>query len=86
MLALQIPSESLFLVWTLQCPRRWSAENRVICQITYQCSMHRSLKGRHVSMIAIAGTIGTGLFLVSDDPSTAHGFSGSLLLAALCPG
>ena len=26
--------------------------------------MHRSLKGRHVSMIAIAGTIGTGLFLV----------------------
>lgn len=25
--------------------------------------MHRSLKGRQVSMIAIAGTIGTGLFL-----------------------
>jgi len=27
--------------------------------------MHRKLKGRHVSMIAIAGTIGTGLFLGS---------------------
>jgi yeast amino acid transporter len=25
--------------------------------------MHRALKGRQVSMIAIAGTIGTGLFL-----------------------
>jgi amino acid transporter len=27
--------------------------------------MHRALKGRQVSMIAIAGTIGTGLFLGS---------------------
>ncbi|KAF7319448.1 AA-permease domain-containing protein [Mycena chlorophos] len=41
--------------------------------------MHRSLKGRQVSMIAIAGTIGTGLFLSSGKALTNGGPVGALL-------
>lgn len=38
---------------------------RVADSDTTDPHMHRALKGRQVSMIAIAGTIGTGLFLGS---------------------
>ncbi|KAF9461633.1 amino acid permease/ SLC12A domain-containing protein [Collybia nuda] len=41
--------------------------------------MHRSLKGRHVSMIAIAGTIGTGLFLGSGKAIANGGPVGAVL-------
>ncbi|KAJ7505782.1 amino acid permease/ SLC12A domain-containing protein [Mycena galericulata] len=41
--------------------------------------MHRSLKGRQVSMIAIAGTIGTGLFLGSGSALANGGPVGALL-------
>ncbi|KAF7292783.1 AA-permease domain-containing protein [Mycena indigotica] len=41
--------------------------------------MHRSLKGRQVSMIAIAGTIGTGLFLGSGRALANGGPVGALL-------
>ncbi|KAJ7067402.1 amino acid permease/ SLC12A domain-containing protein [Mycena amicta] len=41
--------------------------------------MHRSLKGRQVSMIAIAGTIGTGLFLGSGKALANGGPVGSLV-------
>lgn len=41
--------------------------------------MHRSLKGRHVSMIAIAGTIGTGLFLGSGKAVANGGPVGAVL-------
>nr|GAT48772.1 predicted protein [Mycena chlorophos] len=41
--------------------------------------MHRSLKGRQVSMIAIAGTLGTGLFLGSGKALTNGGPVGALL-------
>ncbi|KAK7001935.1 aa-permease domain-containing protein [Favolaschia claudopus] len=41
--------------------------------------MHRTLKGRQVSMIAIAGTIGTGLFLVSGKSLANGGPVGALL-------
>jgi len=41
--------------------------------------MHRSLKGRHVSMIAIAGTIGTGLFLGSGKAIANGGPVGALI-------
>ncbi|KAL7005186.1 hypothetical protein EMMF5_005295 [Cystobasidiomycetes sp. EMM_F5] len=40
-------------------------EGVVVDASTDDPHMHRTLKGRHVSMIAIAGTIGTGLFLGS---------------------
>ncbi|KAJ7165035.1 amino acid permease/ SLC12A domain-containing protein [Mycena filopes] len=41
--------------------------------------MHRSLKGRQVSMIAIAGTIGTGLFLQSGKALANGGPVGAFL-------
>ncbi|KAF7356485.1 AA-permease domain-containing protein [Mycena venus] len=41
--------------------------------------MHRSLKGRQVSMIAVAGTIGTGLFLGSGKALANGGPVGALL-------
>ncbi|KAH8822780.1 amino acid permease/ SLC12A domain-containing protein [Flagelloscypha sp. PMI_526] len=41
--------------------------------------MHRALKGRHVSMIAIAGTIGTGLFLGSGKALANGGPVGAVL-------
>ncbi|KAJ7878073.1 amino acid permease/ SLC12A domain-containing protein [Mycena leptocephala] len=41
--------------------------------------MHRSLKGRQISMIAIAGTIGTGLFLSSGKALANGGPVGALL-------
>ncbi|KAF7292781.1 AA-permease domain-containing protein [Mycena indigotica] len=41
--------------------------------------MHRSLKGRQVSMIAIAGTLGTGLFLGSGKALANGGPVGALL-------
>ncbi|KAF7329944.1 AA-permease domain-containing protein [Mycena kentingensis (nom. inval.)] len=41
--------------------------------------MHRSLKGRQVSMIAIAGTIGTGLFLGSGKAIANGGPVGAVL-------
>ncbi|KAJ6588544.1 amino acid permease/ SLC12A domain-containing protein [Mycena capillaripes] len=41
--------------------------------------MHRSLKGRQISMIAIAGTIGTGLFLGSGKALANGGPVGALL-------
>jgi len=41
--------------------------------------MHRSLKARQVSMIAIAGTIGTGLFLGSGKALASGGPVGALL-------
>lgn len=47
------------------------SETTVVDGDTTDPHMHRSLKGRHVSMIAIAGTIGTGLFLVSLSGKTA---------------
>jgi len=42
-----------------------SHDVRVVDGSTSDPHMHRALKGRQVSMIAIAGTIGTGLFLGS---------------------
>lgn len=41
--------------------------------------MHRALKGRQVSMIAIAGTIGTGLFLGSGKALAEGGPVGAVL-------
>jgi amino acid permease len=41
--------------------------------------MHRALKGRQVSMIAIAGTIGTGLFLGSGGALAKGGPVGAVL-------
>ncbi|KAH7102069.1 amino acid permease-domain-containing protein [Auriculariales sp. MPI-PUGE-AT-0066] len=41
--------------------------------------MHRTLKGRHISMIAIAGTIGTGLFLGSGKAIANGGPVGAVL-------
>ncbi|KAJ7676878.1 amino acid permease/ SLC12A domain-containing protein [Mycena polygramma] len=41
--------------------------------------MHRSLKGRQISMIAIAGTLGTGLFLGSGKALATGGPVGALI-------
>jgi amino acid permease len=41
--------------------------------------MHRTLKGRQISMIAIAGTLGTGLFLGSGKALSEGGPVGAVL-------
>ncbi|QIL46231.1 amino acid permease [Vagococcus coleopterorum] len=45
--------------------------------------MHRSLKTRHLSMIAIGGSIGTGLFLASGSAISEAGPGGALVAYAL---
>jgi amino acid transporter len=54
-------------------------ENTVQDGSTTDPHMHRALKGRHVSMIAIAGTIGTGLFLGSGKAISNGGPVGALI-------
>lgn len=64
------------MLWSLMSAPPSHPRSRVILHLTVEFSspltsadgtatphMHRALQGRHVSMIAIAGTIGTGLFL-----------------------
>ncbi|MEG0149758.1 MAG: gamma-aminobutyrate permease, partial [Comamonas sp.] len=41
--------------------------------------LHRSLKARHMSMIAIGGSIGTGLFVASGATISQAGPGGALL-------
>ena len=41
--------------------------------------MHRSLKTRHLSMIALGGSIGTGLFIASGSAITSAGPGGALV-------
>jgi len=55
------------------------SETNVADADTTDPHMHRALKGRHVSMIAIAGTIGTGLFLGSGKALANGGPVGALL-------
>ncbi|KAH8801297.1 amino acid permease/ SLC12A domain-containing protein [Flagelloscypha sp. PMI_526] len=54
-------------------------DDRVADGSTDDPHMHRALKGRHVSMIAIAGTIGTGLFLGSGKAIANGGPVGAVL-------
>lgn len=54
-------------------------DDRVADGSTDDPHMHRALKGRHVSMIAIAGTIGTGLFLGSGRALANGGPVGAVL-------
>ncbi|KAF9029726.1 hypothetical protein BDZ89DRAFT_950315 [Hymenopellis radicata] len=54
-------------------------DDRVVDGATEDPHMHRALKGRHVSMIAIAGTIGTGLFLGSGKAIANGGPVGAVL-------
>lgn len=54
-------------------------DERVAAEDTTDPHMHRALKGRHVSMIAIAGTIGTGLFLGSGKAIASGGPVGAVL-------
>jgi amino acid permease len=42
-------------------------------------SLHRNLKERHMIMIALGGTIGTGLFLASGQALASAGPAGSLV-------
>ncbi|KIY50211.1 hypothetical protein FISHEDRAFT_39899 [Fistulina hepatica ATCC 64428] len=55
------------------------ADDRVVDGTTTDPHMHRALKGRQVSMIAIAGTIGTGLFLGSGKALADGGPVGAVL-------
>ena len=45
--------------------------------------LHRSLKPRHLNMIAIGGSIGTGLFVASGATVASAGPGGALLAYAL---
>ncbi|KAK7987912.1 C2H2 finger domain-containing protein [Apiospora arundinis] len=62
-----------------------SYDMRMAALGTAQSSLLRRLKGRHLQMIAIGGSIGTGLFVASGR-SLAVGGPGSLLLAYLFVG
>ncbi|OLY80176.1 Lysine-specific permease [Smittium mucronatum] len=48
-----------------------------------QDNLNRTLKGRHMSMIAIGGTIGTGLFVASGSVLSTAGPAGALVAYAL---
>ncbi|OLY80800.1 Lysine-specific permease [Smittium mucronatum] len=48
-----------------------------------QDNLNRTLKGRHMSMIAIGGTIGTGLFVASGGVLSKAGPAGALVAYAL---
>ncbi|KAK8082999.1 amino acid permease [Apiospora saccharicola] len=66
-------------------PSGHSYDMRMAALSTAQSSLLRRLKGRHLQMIAIGGSIGTGLFVASGR-SLAVGGPGSLLLAYLFVG
>ncbi|KAK8056725.1 Amino acid/polyamine transporter I [Apiospora rasikravindrae] len=66
-------------------PSGHSYDMRMAALSTAQSSLLRRLKGRHLQMIAIGGSIGTGLFVASGR-SLAIGGPGSLLLAYLFVG
>lgn len=44
-----------------------------------ETNLHRNLKERHMVMIALGGTIGTGLFLASGQSLATAGPAGSLI-------
>ena len=46
-------------------------------------SLHRKLRARHLSMIAIGGSIGTGLFVASGSAIYSAGPGGALLAYAI---
>ncbi|TRM64100.1 amino acid permease/ SLC12A domain-containing protein [Schizophyllum amplum] len=60
-------------------PMPVGADPTVVDEQTDDPHMHRALKGRHVSMIAIAGTLGTGLFLGSGKALADGGPVGAVL-------
>ncbi|KAK7924620.1 amino acid permease [Apiospora marii] len=66
-------------------PSGHSYDMRMAALSTAQSSLLRRLKGRHLQMIAIGGSIGTGLFVASGR-SLEVGGPGSLLLAYLFVG
>ena len=47
------------------------------------CSLNRSLKSRHLTMISIGGAIGTGLFVASGATISSAGPGGALLAYGL---
>jgi lysine-specific permease len=46
-------------------------------------ALHKTLESRHINMIALGGSIGTGLFLVSGYAISVGGPGGALLAYAL---
>lgn len=48
-----------------------------------QKQLKRGLKGRHITMISLGGTIGTGLFLASGASVAQAGPGGALVAYAL---
>ena len=51
--------------------------------VIYMEEMKRGLKTRHISMIAIGGSIGTGLFMASGAVITQAGPAGALIAYAI---
>lgn len=54
-----------------------------IDQLGNKSKLHRGLKSRHITMISLGGTIGTGLFLASGGAISQAGPGGTLLAYAL---
>jgi len=58
-------------------------ENRISTQADQQKKLKRNLKSRHIAMISLGGTIGTGLFLASGASIAQAGPGGALVAYAV---
>ncbi|CAF3018779.1 unnamed protein product [Rotaria sp. Silwood2] len=56
-----------------------NVEDHKISSSPNKTDLHRNLKNRHMIMIALGGTIGTGLFLASGQVLASSGPGGSLV-------
>lgn len=54
-------------------------ENEILPPAQEEGQLHRNLKERHMTMIALGGTIGTGLFLASGQALASSGPAGVLV-------
>ena len=74
------PNASVTRSASFSAPDGKAYDTEAAAQATALSPLLRRLKGRHLQMIAIGGSIGTGLF-VGSGKALAHGGPASLLLA-----
>lgn len=67
--------------WLLRVPD--PSADRLTCRSQYD-GMQRTLEQRHVQMIALAGTLGAGLFIYSGSAISTAGPAGALIAYLLC--